>query len=100
MVRTFGTKRIAVLLSGYCPDQSWNYPHEPRCVLRPYTFIYRDEDTVQSVPTRRGAFAGWDAQGGELPYTGGCMETSWRATLLGRGPGERGGALGSAGAKG
>ena len=29
---------------------------------------HRDEDTVQSVPTRRGAFAGWDAQGGELPY--------------------------------
>ena len=28
------------------------------------------------------------------------METSWRATLLGRGPGERGGALGSAGAQG
>ena len=28
---------------------------------------HRDEDTVQSVPTRRGAFAGWDAQGGELP---------------------------------
>ena len=25
--------------------------------------------------------------------TGGCMETSWQATLLGRGPGERGGAL-------
>ena len=29
---------------------------------------HRDEDTVQSVPTQRGAFAGWDAQGGELPY--------------------------------
>ena len=29
---------------------------------------HRDEDTVKSVPTRRGAFAGWDAQGGELPY--------------------------------
>ena len=29
---------------------------------------HRDEDTAQSVPTRRGAFAGWDAQGGELPY--------------------------------
>ena len=29
---------------------------------------HRDEDTVQSVPTLRGAFAGWDAQGGELPY--------------------------------
>ena len=28
------------------------------------------------------------------------METSWRATLLGRGPGERGGALSSAGAQG
>ena len=28
------------------------------------------------------------------------METSWRATLLGRGPGERGVALGSAGAQG
>ena len=27
------------------------------------------------------------------------METSWQATLLGRGPGERGGALGSAGAQ-
>ena len=31
--------------------------------------------------------------------TGGCMETSLQATLLGRGPGERGGALGSAGAQ-
>ena len=29
---------------------------------------HRDEDTVQSVPKRRGAFAGWDAYGGELPY--------------------------------
>ena len=28
------------------------------------------------------------------------METSWQATLLGRGLGERGGALGSAGAQG
>jgi len=28
------------------------------------------------------------------------METSWRATLLGRGPGERGGALSSAGSQG
>ena len=28
----------------------------------------RDEAAAQSVPTRRGAFAGWDAQGGELPY--------------------------------
>ena len=27
-----------------------------------------DEDAAHSVPTRRGAFAGWDAQGGELPY--------------------------------
>ena len=32
--------------------------------------------------------------------TGGCMETSWRATLLGRGPGGRGGALSSAGSQG
>ena len=31
--------------------------------------------------------------------TGGCLETSWQATLLGRGPGGRGGALGSAGAQ-
>ena len=37
---------------------------------------YRDEDTVQSLPTRRGAFAGWDAQGGELPYT--LQEAAWR----------------------
>ena len=29
---------------------------------------HRDEVAEQSVPTRRGAFAGWDAQGGELPY--------------------------------
>ena len=29
---------------------------------------HRDEVVGQSVPTRRGAFAGWDAQGGELPY--------------------------------
>ena len=31
--------------------------------------------------------------------TGGCLETSWQVTLLGRGPGERGGALGLAGAQ-
>ena len=31
--------------------------------------------------------------------TGGCLETSWQATLLGRGPGEHGGALGLAGAQ-
>ena len=29
---------------------------------------HMDEDTVQSVPIRRRAFAGWDVQGGELPY--------------------------------
>ena len=29
---------------------------------------HRAEVAEQSVPTRRGAFAGWDAQGGELPY--------------------------------
>ena len=29
---------------------------------------HRDEHAAHSVPTRRGAFAGWDAQGGELPY--------------------------------
>ena len=60
---------------------------------------HRDEHAAHSVPTRRGAFAGWDAQGGELPYRRLHVETSWQATLLGRGPGERGGALGSAGAQ-
>ena len=62
---------------------------------------HRDEDTVQSVPTRRGAFAGWDAQGGELPYRRllGDELAGDGATLLGRGPGERGGALGLAGAQ-
>ena len=29
---------------------------------------HRDKIAAQSVPTRRGAFAGLDAQGGELPY--------------------------------
>ena len=38
------------------------------------------------------SLSGWDAQGGELPYRRLHVETSLQATLLGRGPGERGGA--------
>ena len=60
---------------------------------------HRDEHAVQSVKHGEELSLAGMHRVGSCP-TGGCMETSWRATLLGRGPGERGGALSSAGAQG
>ena len=79
----------------------------PRCALPQGRSVPRPNEapSTRRVPRRRRrcrVTAEKKTSGmhraGSCP-TGGCLETSWQATLLGRGPGERGGAQGLAGAQ-